>query len=196
MARHCTVCDSPHRREIDRCLVEGTSRLGVANRYGLAETSVRRHVESHLPARLRRAAEVSRTTESRSLRDRIESIVSHLEQMGEVAKASGDRKAYVEMARELLRALELQGKVSGEIQAGVHVTVAIQQALGVPLDVAKAALERAQEADAAAPEEIAQRAVEFLTWFRDRHPAEFARLDLPVARALPHDAGPHGRNRI
>ena len=50
MARHCTVCDSPHRVEIDRALVDGASRHAIARRYGLAETSVRRHAETHLPA--------------------------------------------------------------------------------------------------------------------------------------------------
>lgn len=46
----CSVCASPHRYEIDTALVQGGSRRGIADRYGLGRMSVNRHAEGHVPA--------------------------------------------------------------------------------------------------------------------------------------------------
>lgn len=50
MAARCTVCASPHRYEIDAALVQGASRRGLADRYGLGRMSMNRHAEGHVPA--------------------------------------------------------------------------------------------------------------------------------------------------
>lgn len=44
------MCASPHRYEIDTALVQGGSRRGIADRYGLGRMSVNRHAEGHVPA--------------------------------------------------------------------------------------------------------------------------------------------------
>ncbi len=48
----CTICASPDRAAIDRALVGGTSAAQVAARFGVNESSVKRHRRSHTPIEL------------------------------------------------------------------------------------------------------------------------------------------------
>lgn len=45
----CTICASPDRAAIDRALIGGTSAATVAARFGVSESSVKRHRRSHTP---------------------------------------------------------------------------------------------------------------------------------------------------
>lgn len=67
----CSVCSHPDLAAIDKALVEGASKRAVAGRYGLAATSVERHKENHLPAKLVRAKEVRDLTDADALMHRV-----------------------------------------------------------------------------------------------------------------------------
>ena len=45
----CTICASPDLAAIDRALIGGTSAATVAERFGVSESSVKRHRRSHTP---------------------------------------------------------------------------------------------------------------------------------------------------
>lgn len=45
----CTVCASPDRDAIDRALIGGASAATVSGRFGVSESSVKRHRRSHTP---------------------------------------------------------------------------------------------------------------------------------------------------
>lgn len=51
--RLCTVCQHPEREEVEATLLTGESLRRIAAQFGLAPTSLRRHVDKHLSARLR-----------------------------------------------------------------------------------------------------------------------------------------------
>ncbi len=133
MPRTCTVCRHTAKAAIDGALVSGTPRREVARRYGLSATAVRRHAGAHLPASLARAAEAGQVADSARLLDRVRRIVADLESMAAECRGAGEREAYLRTSRELLRAFDLLGRVTGEIQTGtsVSVTVGIWQRLGV-----------------------------------------------------------------
>ena len=64
-----------------------------------------------------------------------------MEGMAAAAKAGGDFDGFLRVVRELRGGLELLGRVTGELQAGgVTVLVAVEQQLGVTLDVAREAV--------------------------------------------------------
>ena len=65
------------------------------------------------------------------------------------------------------------------VGAESQLNVTIVNQLGASLEVAKVALERAQEADAAEPLEVAEKAAEYLRWFAARHPEAYGALELP-----------------
>jgi hypothetical protein len=56
MARDCTICSHPHRRDIDRALIEGQSCRAVAAAHGVDFRAVDRHRRNHLPIAIRAAA--------------------------------------------------------------------------------------------------------------------------------------------
>src|SRR3989442_9205102 len=123
MPRTCTVCRHRERATIDGALVCGTPRRELARRFGLSATAVRRHAGGHLPKLLARAADVERTADAGRLLDRVSGLVADLEDMAASAKANADREGFLRVVRELRGALELLGKVTGEIQASNSVTV-------------------------------------------------------------------------
>lgn len=45
MPRVCTICANPKRRAIEADVVSGTPQRAIAGRYGIARTSLRRHLE-------------------------------------------------------------------------------------------------------------------------------------------------------
>jgi hypothetical protein len=130
--------------------VSNTPRRQVARRYGLSETALRRHAGAHLPASLAQAAETGQAADSARLLERVRQIVADLEDMGASAKARSDSDGFLRTARELLRALELLGRVTGEIHSGttVNVLVGVWQSLGVKDESeARALIESARRAD-------------------------------------------------
>src|SRR5438093_1818030 len=120
MSRTCTVCRHGELTAIDAGLVGGTPRRELARRYGLSATAVRRHAGAHLTERLARAAETEQA-DSVQLLDQVRGIVADLAGVERECRSAGNGEAYLRTARERLRALELLGKVTGEIQAGTTV---------------------------------------------------------------------------
>jgi transposase-like protein len=57
MPRHCSVCRCRSQSAVDNALVEGRSIRDIAERHGLARSSVHRHAKHHLPRSLRLARE-------------------------------------------------------------------------------------------------------------------------------------------
>ncbi len=57
MARVCTICSSPNRAAIDEALASGEPNRRIAARVGCAESSIRRHLEKHLPGAIVKAHE-------------------------------------------------------------------------------------------------------------------------------------------
>jgi hypothetical protein len=73
-------------------------------------------------------------------------IVADLEQIGAECRGAGDRDAYLRTARELIRALELLGRATGELQSG-NVAMQVVALIGAPVDRAKLALEVYEQAE-------------------------------------------------
>ena len=48
MARHCTVCQSEHRPQVELGLVHGLSAQTLATRFGLSKDAIGRHARRHL----------------------------------------------------------------------------------------------------------------------------------------------------
>ncbi len=118
MARSCTVCLCAERDAVDAALVAGEPNRRIAARYGLSETSVRRHKASHLPAAVvsaGEAAEVERADEllgqARALQERALSILGN-------AEKAGDLRAAVLSCREARACLELLARLLGVLDSG------------------------------------------------------------------------------
>jgi hypothetical protein len=140
MSRTCTVCRHAERSTIDADLITGAPRRELARRYGLSATSVGRHADAHLTERLAQAAEAAQV-DAHGLLDRVQTLVADLEHMLAEAKAGRDFHGFLRVVRELRPAIELLGRATGELTTGsVTVNVAIEQQLGVSLEMAQKAV--------------------------------------------------------
>lgn len=122
MARNGTVCSHPRRRQIDLALVGGTSNRKVAAQFGLTEASVRRHLDAHVPAMLRRAAHGEKEAEelqlAGDLSDQVRQIRDRAASLLQKAETAGDLKTALQACRELSRCIELLGRFAGDISQG------------------------------------------------------------------------------
>ena len=55
MPRVCTVCQRPDRPEIDRAIVAGEAKRGIARRAAVSADAMERHARLHLPAAIVKA---------------------------------------------------------------------------------------------------------------------------------------------
>jgi hypothetical protein len=89
MPRLCSTCSHPRRREIDLALIaHSVGYRRIAARFGLSETSVRRHQNTHLRKQIIQSKEARMLASSESLiaeMNRLHSYVVRVLQRGEAA---------------------------------------------------------------------------------------------------------------
>lgn len=122
----CSVCRSPHRPELDAELVRGAKSLRLlASETGLSPWALHRH-RQHIPAQLVHAEQVAQVTQAGTLLSRIEKVIARCERISDAAELKKDWPPAVAAIRELIKALELLGRVKGELDAA-RVQVNVQQ---------------------------------------------------------------------
>jgi hypothetical protein len=115
MPRRCTVCDHKERATIDRLLVrQARANRAIALRYGLIHTSLRRHRDNHLPAKLAKAEAASELARSDQLLAELRDLHERTRLMLEDAEAAGDLSTALRAVREARGCLELLAKLLGE----------------------------------------------------------------------------------
>lgn len=57
MPRKCTICEHPHRTEIEKAIVRNDSNRAIASRFDVSRGAVQRHTDNHLPAAIVHAEE-------------------------------------------------------------------------------------------------------------------------------------------
>ncbi len=112
--RRCTVCDHKARMAIDLDLTGSETYRTIAGRYGLAETSLKRHRANHLKSRLVRAIARRDDKDADTL---IASVLDALAKTQAILAGADDPDLKSRAIDRLHRGLELRGKVTGEIMS-------------------------------------------------------------------------------
>lgn len=112
----CGICNHSDRAAIDRAIVGGTSLRDIAGQFTVSRSAVDRH-KGHITKALAEARKTE-VKEVVSLRDRAERVLSRLEIL---AERSRDPKDWL----PAIRAIELLGKFSGELQSGTRLGIQI-----------------------------------------------------------------------
>src|SRR5215207_9093442 len=115
MPRRCTVCNHHERHGIDESLVTGAPYRGVAERFGLSESSVYRHKSEHLPAHLLKAKEVEDVARADDLLEQVRNLQAHSLDILERAEKTGDLRTALAAISQARGNLELLGKLAGEL---------------------------------------------------------------------------------
>lgn len=186
MPRRCSICDHPERIRIDQALAVGaTAKRRIASQHGITERALYRHARAHLPGRLVKAESASQVADAGRLLGRVDKLVRQLECLAEDATVARRGDALLKVARELRPALELLGKVSGELASnqvnalflnlGVRDEAELRRRIDLtrevenvtPEEILETALETLQVVFHKQPE-LAQQALKRIHGFRDR----------------------------
>jgi len=123
----CSICSSHARQAIDLCIVNGTPVRSTAQQFGLSASAVQRHKRTcmkrqgpslpSLPVPVYQSSEQVATAErvSLSIVARVSSLADVLEQQANECASDKDRRNMTGTATALLKALELNARLTGEI---------------------------------------------------------------------------------
>ena len=115
MARICSVCRHVERNAIDLALVGREPSRAIASRFGLSRAAVSRHRVAHLPATLSQAVTAAEVVKAESLLDRVQYLYAEALGVLSDAKARGDGRLAVLAIAQAARVIELQARVTGEL---------------------------------------------------------------------------------
>ncbi len=113
---HCSVCDHPRRRDINRLLARGTASIrDISGRFGLSKSAVHRHAETCLPEALTEAAAAADSAEYASVLEQTRADMAELRDIFEAARDSGSIELALKAYDRVDRCLERVAKVTGEL---------------------------------------------------------------------------------
>ena len=124
MARVCTICAHRDRRLIDKELVTGhLVNRRIAAQHHLAESSIRRHAATHLPASLVAAAEAEDVRQALDVLGQLKAINTACLAVLRDARQAGDGELVLKAVDRVQRQIELQAKLLGELDERPQVTL-------------------------------------------------------------------------
>jgi hypothetical protein len=109
--RRCTVCDHRARMAIDLELTGSETYRTIAGRYGLAESSLKRHKGNHVQPKLKAALARRADRDADTL---IAAVLDSIEQTRVILAGASDPDLKLRAIDRLHRGLELRGKATGE----------------------------------------------------------------------------------
>lgn len=123
MARRSTVDHHRARQAIEEALARGTPVRLVAERFGLAKSSVQRHKERM--ARVMAGAPTAGETGADELLAKVRRLQGEAEAILEKSRRAGDDKTALAAIKEARSGLELLAKMVGELQTGTSVNITV-----------------------------------------------------------------------
>lgn len=116
MARVCTVCQSPHRGDIDRLLVGGTATFrNIAKQHGLSTAALFRHRTACIPATLVAAVGEEKAREALDVLQQLRAINQVAMRTMIDAHKSGDGDLALKAVDRVQKQIELQAKLLGDL---------------------------------------------------------------------------------
>jgi hypothetical protein len=125
MSRVCTVCTHHEHHKINIDLIHRKAYRTIADRYGLAQTSLKRHAKDHIPLLLVEAYESLERGDAESLVTELAREKQDVQRLKGLAEAGEDYRTALLACDKALKALELQAKVEQLIAAQPTTNVVI-----------------------------------------------------------------------
>lgn len=123
MPMACSVCNHSDRPAIDKALATGQAKRRIAADYELSESAVHRHFDEHLPARIVKAQERQDVREALDIVTQLKAINSASIEVLKMARTSGDGELVLKACDRVLRQVELQAKLLGELDDRPQINV-------------------------------------------------------------------------
>ena len=125
MPRTCTICSHDQRTDIDKALVHRRPFRTIADRFAVSKTSLLRHYDDHLPAKLVRAKRAAEAVEADALLDLVLDLKDKALGILDTAEAEGDLKAATGAIREARSCVELLGKLAGQLASAPTINITL-----------------------------------------------------------------------
>src|SRR5437763_1988909 len=129
MARLCTICTHRHRDGMDKLLLRGEQLKSVARRYSVSEDALGRH-KKHMQvviAKAATAAEHKDLAYGSALLAEVGRIRADAERLQMESERRQDVRGALRAIHERLAVVELEAKLSGQIETGQKsVTINVQ----------------------------------------------------------------------
>ena len=125
MPRRCTICNHPQREGIDEALVAGEAFRNIAQRFAASPDAVYRHQQGHLPQALVQAKEASEVSQADGLLAKMHALEADAKRIQGAAEKAGDFRTALQGIRELVRIIELQARLLGELKDGTTVNLLV-----------------------------------------------------------------------
>jgi len=116
MARPCLACSSLNRDAIDVALAGPATFAAISERFGLSTDGLRRHKLNHLNPGVLAVARQRRTEGSAvSVYERLEELVVRANKLLDRAEKKGSLVAGAQILGQIRQALEVIGRLTGEL---------------------------------------------------------------------------------
>jgi hypothetical protein len=125
MPMACSVCNHDARPAIDKALAMGHSKRRIAADYGLSESAVHRHFDEHLPARIVKAQERTDVREAIDIVAQLKAINAAALGVLKDARTSGDGELMLKASDRILKQIELQARLIGELDDRPQINILI-----------------------------------------------------------------------
>ena len=125
MPRTCTICRHDRLADIDKAMVERRPFRDIAGQYKLTKSSLMRHHDDHLPAKLVRAKRVAEVVEADALLDQVLGLKDKALGILDIAEKDRDLKAATGAIREARSCVELLGKLAGQLASAPTINLTL-----------------------------------------------------------------------
>ena len=114
MSPKCKICNHHQRRQIELALLRGHSHRAISQQFAVSHGVVDRHVK-HVSDALKHARELMEVEHGKSLLVQLRELGSQAQYLGVRAERTGDLRSALTALRELTRILELEARLTGEL---------------------------------------------------------------------------------
>lgn len=124
MAKPCSVCVSHKLARVDQSILKGETLACISRKFGFSPDALGRH-RKHMRTAMKTAVALQADYGS-SLLDQIQKIKADVESLASEAAHRRDTGGALKALREQLRVIELEARLSGELETSNKVNVAVQ----------------------------------------------------------------------
>jgi hypothetical protein len=125
MPRACTICTHPERHAIDKSLAAGATMRDLAAKYRVSPDAMERHNAAHIAARVARAAEAEEVRAGLDIVGELKAINATCLKILAGARNAGDADMALRASATILKQLEFQARLLGELDDRPQVNVLV-----------------------------------------------------------------------
>jgi hypothetical protein len=122
VSRKCSICNHGRRQEIEHAVLRGESHRAVAQQFAVPRGAVARHLK-HVSAALTQARKLRAVEHGKSISLQFRELKTQAGQIKARADRAGDCRTSLLALREKARLVELEARLTGELNEKPEVKV-------------------------------------------------------------------------